>query len=87
MIAGLPAMCEERSRFECLCHGSTYNALGEKLGANPADIEAIIVWLHRWTGLRVGEHLPAQAGAVEAAVGLEKDAAELRGDGRRIVWG
>jgi cytochrome b6-f complex iron-sulfur subunit len=33
----VPAMCEERSRFECLCHGSTYNALGEKLERGPAS--------------------------------------------------
>jgi len=32
----VPAMCEERSRFECLCHGSTYNVIGEKLEKGPA---------------------------------------------------
>ena len=32
----VPALCEERSRFECLCHGSTYNILGEKLEKGPA---------------------------------------------------
>lgn len=33
----VPPMCEERSRFECLCHGSTYNVLGEKLEKGPAS--------------------------------------------------
>lgn len=33
----VPALCEERSRFECLCHGSTYNILGEKLEKGPAS--------------------------------------------------
>jgi len=33
----VPALCEERSRFECLCHGSTYNVLGEKLARGPAS--------------------------------------------------
>jgi Rieske Fe-S protein len=32
----VPKLCEERSRFECLCHGSTYNILGEKLAKGPA---------------------------------------------------
>jgi Rieske Fe-S protein len=32
----VPKLCEERSRFECLCHGSTYNILGEKLEKGPA---------------------------------------------------
>lgn len=33
----VPALCEPRSRFECLCHGSTYNILGEKLEKGPAE--------------------------------------------------
>jgi Rieske Fe-S protein len=33
----VPRLCEERSRFECLCHGSTYNILGEKLEKGPAS--------------------------------------------------
>lgn len=33
----VPKLCEERSRFECLCHGSTYNILGEKLAKGPAS--------------------------------------------------
>lgn len=33
----VPKLCEERSRFECLCHGSTYNILGEKLEKGPAS--------------------------------------------------
>ena len=33
----MPKLCEERSRFECLCHGSTYNILGEKLEKGPAS--------------------------------------------------
>ena len=32
----VPALCEERKRFECRCHGSTYNILGEKLERGPA---------------------------------------------------
>ena len=33
----VPELCEERKRFECLCHGSTYNILGEKLEKGPAS--------------------------------------------------
>lgn len=33
----VPKLCDERSRFECLCHGSTYNILGEKLEKGPAS--------------------------------------------------
>lgn len=33
----VPKLCEERSRFECLCHGSTFNILGEKLEKGPAS--------------------------------------------------
>jgi Rieske Fe-S protein len=32
----VPAACEERGRFQCLCHQSTYNILGEKLKLGPA---------------------------------------------------
>jgi nitrite reductase/ring-hydroxylating ferredoxin subunit len=32
----VPAMCEERHRFQCNCHQSTYNILGEKLQLGPA---------------------------------------------------
>ena len=32
----VPPLCEERKRFECRCHGSTYNILGEKLERGPA---------------------------------------------------
>jgi cytochrome b6-f complex iron-sulfur subunit len=32
----IPAACEERGRFQCLCHQSTYNILGEKLKLGPA---------------------------------------------------
>lgn len=32
----VPSLCDARSRFECLCHGSTYNILGEKLEKGPA---------------------------------------------------
>ena len=32
----VPALCDERKRFECRCHGSTYNILGEKLERGPA---------------------------------------------------
>ena len=32
----IPAACEERGRFQCLCHQSTYNILGEKLRLGPA---------------------------------------------------
>lgn len=33
----VPRLCDERSRFECLCHGSTFNILGEKLEKGPAS--------------------------------------------------
>lgn len=33
----VPALCEERKRFQCRCHGSTYNILGEKLERGPAE--------------------------------------------------
>jgi len=33
----VPAACEERGRFQCLCHQSTYNILGEKLKVGPAS--------------------------------------------------
>jgi Rieske Fe-S protein len=33
----VPALCESTKRFECLCHGSTYNILGEKLLKGPAE--------------------------------------------------
>jgi cytochrome b6-f complex iron-sulfur subunit len=32
----IPAACEERGRFQCYCHQSTYNILGEKLELGPA---------------------------------------------------
>jgi Rieske Fe-S protein len=32
----IPVACEERSRFQCLCHQSTYNIIGEKLKIGPA---------------------------------------------------
>ena len=32
----IPAACEERGRFQCLCHQSTYNIIGEKLRLGPA---------------------------------------------------
>jgi cytochrome b6-f complex iron-sulfur subunit len=32
----IPVACEERGRFQCLCHQSTYNILGEKLKLGPA---------------------------------------------------
>ena len=32
----IPPTCEERHRFECRCHGSTFNILGEKLIRGPA---------------------------------------------------
>ena len=31
-----PEACETRSRFQCYCHQSTYNILGEKLELGPA---------------------------------------------------
>jgi nitrite reductase/ring-hydroxylating ferredoxin subunit len=33
----VPALCEALKRFTCLCHGSTYNILGEKLKEGPAE--------------------------------------------------
>ena len=33
----VPTLCDERKRFECRCHGSTYNILGEKLERGPAS--------------------------------------------------
>ena len=32
----IPTACETRSRFQCLCHQSTYNIIGEKLQLGPA---------------------------------------------------
>lgn len=32
----IPPMCTERHRFQCNCHQSTYNILGEKLRLGPA---------------------------------------------------
>jgi nitrite reductase/ring-hydroxylating ferredoxin subunit len=33
----VPALCDELKRFTCLCHGSTYNIIGEKLKQGPAQ--------------------------------------------------
>ena len=33
----VPDLCESVKRFECRCHGSTYNILGEKLQKGPAE--------------------------------------------------
>ena len=33
----VPGLCDELKRFTCLCHGSTYNILGEKLKEGPAQ--------------------------------------------------
>ena len=33
----VPPLCAERHRFQCRCHGSTYNILGEKLEKGPAE--------------------------------------------------
>lgn len=33
----VPDLCESVKRFQCLCHGSTYNILGEKLEKGPAE--------------------------------------------------
>ena len=33
----VPELCESVKRFECRCHGSTYNILGEKLIKGPAE--------------------------------------------------
>ena len=32
----IPKACETRSRFQCYCHQSTYNIIGEKLELGPA---------------------------------------------------
>ena len=32
----IPKACDSRSRFQCYCHQSTYNILGEKLELGPA---------------------------------------------------
>jgi cytochrome b6-f complex iron-sulfur subunit len=32
----IPAACDSRDRFQCLCHQSTYNIIGEKLQLGPA---------------------------------------------------
>jgi Rieske Fe-S protein len=32
----IPQACESRSRFQCYCHQSTYNIIGEKLELGPA---------------------------------------------------
>jgi cytochrome b6-f complex iron-sulfur subunit len=32
----IPKACESRSRFQCYCHQSTYNIVGEKLELGPA---------------------------------------------------
>jgi Rieske Fe-S protein len=32
----IPAACDTRNRFQCFCHQSTYNILGEKLELGPA---------------------------------------------------
>ena len=32
----IPAACDSRSRFQCYCHSSTYNIVGEKLELGPA---------------------------------------------------
>jgi len=32
----VPDLCESVKRFQCRCHGSTYNVLGEKLERGPA---------------------------------------------------
>ena len=33
----VPELCEGSKRFQCHCHGSTYNILGEKLERGPAE--------------------------------------------------
>ena len=33
----VPDLCDSVKRFECRCHGSTYNILGEKLAKGPAE--------------------------------------------------
>lgn len=32
----IPAACDDRSRFQCYCHQSTYSIIGEKLELGPA---------------------------------------------------
>jgi len=32
----IPAACDDRNRFQCYCHSSTYNIVGEKLERGPA---------------------------------------------------
>jgi len=33
----VPDLCESLKRFQCRCHGSTFNVLGEKLEKGPAE--------------------------------------------------
>jgi Rieske Fe-S protein len=33
----VPPLCDSLKRFTCLCHGSTYNIIGEKLKEGPAE--------------------------------------------------
>ncbi|MGI8999623.1 MAG: ubiquinol-cytochrome c reductase iron-sulfur subunit, partial [Candidatus Limnocylindria bacterium] len=33
----VPNLCESVKRFQCRCHGSTFNILGEKLAKGPAE--------------------------------------------------
>ena len=33
----VPELCESVKRYQCRCHGSTYNILGEKLEKGPAE--------------------------------------------------
>jgi cytochrome b6-f complex iron-sulfur subunit len=33
----VPDLCESRKRFQCRCHGSTFNIMGEKLEKGPAE--------------------------------------------------
>jgi len=33
----VPQLCDSLKRYTCLCHGSTYNILGEKLKEGPAE--------------------------------------------------
>jgi Rieske Fe-S protein len=33
----VPALCPDRKRFQCNCHQSTYNILGEKMAKGPAS--------------------------------------------------
>ena len=45
----IPKACESRSRFQCYCHQSTYNILGEKLelGPAPRGMDRFPVRIHR----------------------------------------